>query len=162
MTRQRGFSFVELIVVLAVLSLLAAMAIPQFSRWIESTQYRVAAREIASAMRESRSRAIQTNLQHRLELDLAEKRWRILHGNRAASSSPNSWESNVVRDWQPVRGRIQLKANKDCSVTAETVRIVFNPAGTSNARYICVCDTEGAIRFQVAVPYSITGRVVVK
>jgi prepilin-type N-terminal cleavage/methylation domain-containing protein len=162
MVRQRGYTLLELIVVLGILSILATISILHYARWMESAQYRAAAREIASAMRESRSRAIQTNLQHRFELDLAARQWRIVRGDRATQSSSSSWENNVVKDWQSLQGHLLLKGNKSCTVTDETIRIVFNPSGTSNARYICVNDAAGELRFQVAVPYSTTGRVVVK
>jgi Tfp pilus assembly protein FimT len=162
MRKQEGASLLELLCVLAIMLVLMAFSVPSFAQWRDNGHYRSAARELASSIRESRMRAIKSNLEHRIEIDISNGRYRLTHGNRAANSTASSWGNNVIRDWTLLPQVVQLRANADCSVTQGTVFLHFNPYGSSNTRYVCVFDQHNMRRFQVGVGFAATGRVVVR
>ena len=161
MWEGNGFSALELLIVLAILGIFAACAWPQLAAWEENADCRKAAREIVSMLRDGRSRAVASDLEHRVEVKLEDKLFRLTHGNRSISSTETSWDNNVVIDWLPlpVGG---LRADADCAQDTGVVKIHFNPAGTANSQYLCILDDAGKPRFQVGVGYSTTGRISVK
>ena len=162
MKKQEGASLLELLCALAIMLILMAFSVPSFAQWRDNGLYRSAARELASSIRESRMRAIKSNLEHRIEIDISNGQYRLTHGNRAANSTATSWGNNVIRDWTQLPQVVNLRANVDCSVTQGTVFLHFNPSGSSNTRYVCVFDPYGTRRFQVGVGFAATGRVVVR
>jgi prepilin-type N-terminal cleavage/methylation domain-containing protein len=58
----RGFTAVELIVVLAIVGIVAAVAIPALGRTLRRSQFRSAAREIQTSLLAARMRAVRRNL----------------------------------------------------------------------------------------------------
>ena len=55
---NKGFTFVELVVVVALVSILAAIAIPNYSQWRAQSQVKQVARDVLSGLRQARSTAI--------------------------------------------------------------------------------------------------------
>lgn len=162
MFKQAGFTLLELVVVVAMLGLLTAIAMPSYAFWREQAVYRKVARELASALRETRSRAIQSNLEHRLEVDLKQKRFRLTHGDRPANSSSAAWNESIVFDWIVIPEQAVLRGNQACNKEDAVLNFHFNPNGTANSLYLCILDPSGERRYQLGVPYTITGRTVVR
>ncbi len=160
--QQEGFTLFEVIVALSILSIMATLALPAVGTWRENASYRKAARELTSALRSARAQAISSNLEHRLEVDLDKRCFRLVHGNRAAGSSSSSWENNVVFNWTELPPGPLLRGTADCSKNAGMVNIHFNPQGSANRHYLCIMDSTGGKRFQLGVPYAATGRIVIR
>jgi len=70
MRRAAGFTLVELIVVLFILSLLAALAAPSFSRTIVSARLRASAAEVRSTFARARSQAVAGATERAVVFDL--------------------------------------------------------------------------------------------
>lgn len=60
--RPRGFSLIELMVVLAILGILMGIAVPNFSEWIASQRVRDTASDLHTSLMRARSEAISRGL----------------------------------------------------------------------------------------------------
>ena len=60
-TRQRGFSLVELLIVVAIVIVMAAMAFPNIGKYIRNYKIKGAAQLVAGELHAARSRAIMSN-----------------------------------------------------------------------------------------------------
>lgn len=160
MSKQEGFTLLEMLIAMGIMGLLAAIAMPTYAAWRESARYRDAARSIASALREARTAAISRNCECRVEFDIDGGRYRVTHGDLAYGSSDFS---AVLRDWRGVGGSVLLRGNKTCGSDVD-LNVQFNPNGTGNSRYICIMDKSSppVLKFRVGIPSSTTGRVIIE
>ncbi len=67
---MRGFTLLELVVVLVVMAVVAAVAAPPLMGRIGSVQARTAARDVATALRQTRSEAIGANVDVAFGVDI--------------------------------------------------------------------------------------------
>ena len=61
MNNNKGFTIVELVVVLAILSIIMAISIPNFSAWLPRNRIKTSARHIYNDMNLAKSRAVKDN-----------------------------------------------------------------------------------------------------
>jgi type IV fimbrial biogenesis protein FimT len=59
--RQRGVSLIELMVGIAILGILAALALPSYTAWIQNTKIRTAAESIQNGLQIARAEAVKRN-----------------------------------------------------------------------------------------------------
>lgn len=164
MNKRGGFTLVEILVSLSILGILATLALPPLSAWTADATYRKVARDFTSVLQRTRSEAIKSNLEHRLEVDLDKRRFRLVHGNRAANSTESSWNlpENLVLPWSVLPPGPILRASLNCSTSEGTIKIHFNPFGTANSYYLCIIDNSEQNRFQVGVSHTSTGRIAIR
>jgi prepilin-type N-terminal cleavage/methylation domain-containing protein len=62
-TRTRGFTLVELLVVVGIISVMAAVSLPNITAFVQSSRIRSAQDQVAGAIQRARSRAIALNSQ---------------------------------------------------------------------------------------------------
>ena len=85
---ERGFTLVEMMVVLAILALVLAVVPPLFSNSVSTATLRAAARDVASGLRVARSEAITFNKEVRFRLDLETGSFTIGEQETAVSLPP--------------------------------------------------------------------------
>ncbi len=56
-----GFTMIEIVIVLAILSITATFAVPRLSGWLENNRLKLAARELYSNMQKAKSEALKRN-----------------------------------------------------------------------------------------------------
>lgn len=76
----RGFTLLEIMVVLVIVGLMVALVPPLFSGAVSGTKLKGSARDLAVALRETRSQAIIHNNEQLVHLDLETPRYRIGNG----------------------------------------------------------------------------------
>jgi len=72
MTNKKGVTLLELIVVLIIIGIAAALLTPNIGAWLPNYRLRADARDIASTMRTAQMKAVSNSLQYRVNLDDAE------------------------------------------------------------------------------------------
>jgi len=65
--RESGFTLIEMLVVIAILVILLAMAIPGFSVWLPNYKLRGAAQDLYSNMQNAKMEAIKANGEYKME-----------------------------------------------------------------------------------------------
>jgi len=142
--RNKGFTFVELIVVLAILAGLAALVAPSFSRTVASARLRTAASDVRSTFARARALAVASARERSAVFDLS--RGEIGVDNEAVRLLPETIRLEVVlpggdrRDRGSVRFRFFPDVGGDeaeISVTAQdggALRVTVDPlTGLSEA-----------------------------
>jgi type IV fimbrial biogenesis protein FimT len=91
-----GFSLIELLIVLAILGLIVAYAVPSYKNWIQSSQIRTAAESVQNGLQLARAEAVHQNT--RVAFTVAGNNWsvdvvapatNIQQGNNSAAA-PNA------------------------------------------------------------------------
>ena len=142
--RAAGVSLIELMVVLMIMAIVAALVVPMLGGGVSNTELRSAARQLASGLRLARSEAVSQRRETFLVLDVAGRRFKV---------DRDPQEHALPRD-------VELKlftAQKDL-VDEKTGSIRFYPDGGSNGGRITV--GSGERKYEVDVDW-LTGRVAI-
>ncbi len=140
--RPNGFTLVELLVVITVIGLIIALAPVAMTRIMPSLELRTTTRELAAALRNTRSEAIRDNRETTLTLDV-ETGWYRLDGRSAE---------------QEIDPEIELKL-LTATIEAENEnvgRIRFFPDGTSTGGQVTLA--RGDDTYYIIVDW-LSGRV---
>ncbi len=157
----KGFTMLELLVVVGIAAILAAISAPILLDMRESAAFRDASMNVASTLRDARSRAVSQNLEHRVAFETALSRYRLERGD--SSSNSGVW-TPVLAGWRNFPPEASMAATLACDqVDAPGVQrwIQFNPNGSANSLFICVMDGANS-RFNVGVGNAPTGRVEIR
>jgi prepilin-type N-terminal cleavage/methylation domain-containing protein len=76
---NRGFTLVELLVVVSIIAVASAIAIPSFVNWGSKFRLRASADEIAKNMLLARMKAISTNRDVEIKFYEVEKKYEVIH-----------------------------------------------------------------------------------
>jgi general secretion pathway protein H len=142
--RSYGLSLLELLIVLALMAIIASVVIPIFGPGVSTTELKRSARELAAGLRLARSQAIAQRTESLLELDVA---------NRAFRVPPDPTVHSMPEG-------IQLKlytAQRDL-VSEQLGAVRFFPDGGSNGGRITVA--AGDRKYDVDIDW-LTGRVAI-
>jgi prepilin-type N-terminal cleavage/methylation domain-containing protein len=118
--RNKGFTVIEVVVVMAIVAILSSIAIPGFSRWIPDYQLKNAARDLYSNLQLAKMTAVKENGVCRVEFDSS-----VSPGTYLIRSAAN----DVIRTVDlGTYGR-----GMDFGTVAPPASISFSPTGTIGA-----------------------------
>jgi len=160
MGNNRGFSMVELSMLLAITAILAAFSIPMLSSTMHSMQLASDARSIGSTMSYAKLSATSQLTQYRLTFSLSEKEWRLDKRNR------DSGEFELQQDVHGLSGGgsescISFKSSSGTAPTgfptASSTTITFDSRGIPREGASIIYLTNGDEDF--AVSASLSGKI---
>ena len=90
MRKDSGFTLIEVMVVIGVIAILAALAVPNFNRWMPKRRLSAASQDILSAMQYTRSRALRDNASVGLLFDDVNDTYSVFVDNGAGANAGNA------------------------------------------------------------------------
>ena len=82
---QKGFTLIELIIVMGIMGILATIAAPSFQNYIRNQNLKTAARGITSDFFATREKALSENVRYRITFDQASNSYTIAGGTAAGA-----------------------------------------------------------------------------
>jgi prepilin-type N-terminal cleavage/methylation domain-containing protein len=152
--KDKGFSLIELVIVLVIIGLSISLVMPYLSRFSKTIELKAAAKKISGILRYYRSEAIQQGKVHQVLFDsnLREVRIQALELN----------EEKVLKNKYPLPLGIQIREMDIPSpqYPADFPVIEFYPSGGSNGGSILL-DSQDRKGFRISVHF-LTGMVVIE
>ena len=139
---QRGFTLVEMLVVMTIMVLVYAMTAPMISAGVSGAELKAAARQVAAGLRKARSEAVTHKNEVSLTVDVEERQFDLSGDNR------------VYR--LPEKIEISLFTAQSELKDAKTGAIRFYPDGSSTGGRVTLSRDER--KFLVDVDW-MTGQV---
>jgi general secretion pathway protein H len=137
---QRGFTLLEVIVVLVIISLAVGLTIPAIGRSTETIRVRAEVASFSAVMRHARERAIVSHQPHVVVVDPVARRLRLVAGGPQGE----------------VRESRSLSENLTIVADAPALAVRFEPQGGSSGGDFRL--SSGTIAYRVTVD-GLTGRV---
>lgn len=134
-----GFTFIEVVLVLLVLGVVAALAVPTIGRSVDTIRARADVAGFSAVMRHAREQAITTQRPHAVVVEPGEHRLVILIDEKEVKSS---------RTLSP---RVSIEANPPPALTVR-----FEPHGVSSGGEFHL--RSNGLAYRIAID-SLTGRV---
>lgn len=120
-----GFSLLELLIVLVILGFMAALIPPRLSGVMLSTQAKASARDIVSALRQTRTTAISTGQEQIFRLDLTKKSFTINHTTRKNLPDKMQISLYTARSEQLSEQEGAIRFYPDGSSTGGRIRLIM-------------------------------------
>lgn len=141
MKRNKGFTLLEIILVILLLSLSAYLVVPSLARWAKAIELKGTTQKIAGILRYYRLSAIQKGQVHQILIDQKQRKLII----RALQSEKKdggefTWVEKIKYQ---IPESINLKEEVSSSeYTTELPAIEFYPTGQANGGQILLADSE--------------------
>ena len=140
--RQAGVTLLELLIVIALMGIVAALVVPMFGGPVSTSELRATARQLAAGLRLARSEAVSERRETFLVVDVAGKRFKV--------------DREAREHALPAKVELKLFTAQNDLVSENVGSIRFYPDGGSNGGRITVAS--GPRKFDVDVDW-LTGRV---
>ena len=142
--RAHGVTLLELLIVLSIMAILAAIVVPMFGGGVSAGEPKGATREIAAGLRLARSEALATRKETRVMLDLEGRSFQV--------------ERDARTHTLPRQIELKLYTAQSDLVSEKMGAIRFFPDGGSNGGRVTLA--AGERKFNVDVDW-LTGRVAI-
>lgn len=143
-SRERGFTLLEMLIVLALMGLIAALVLPRMGSGVSTGELKSAARQLASGLRFARDTAVSRRVETALEIDVDKRSFRV-----PLSSEPHRLPPAID---------LKVYTAQQDIVNEQVGAIRFFPDGGSNGGKITVASGER--KYEVSIDW-LTGRVAI-
>lgn len=175
-TKQEGFTLAELVLVVAIISILAAIAIPNFLNWLPNMRLRAAARDLYSNMQRIRSEAVKTNQDWAIVFNTANNTYSICSSPGADGNWSTLADNTIVGAVNLAQSASGIgfghgtipegnsAATPAANFPADNVSynnntLVFNSRGTCSAGYVYIQNQNNTV---IAVGTQASGAVMLR
>ena len=146
MKDRRGFTLLEIMIVLAIVGILAMVSIPNFQGWINHMRFTGFLRDVYSEFQDGRMRAKSTGFAHEVVVD----------------PTANTVFLRRITDTGNVAVRSMVSAPANCDIISGT-NVVFNTNGTaSSAGNVRIVSTKVAADNSLITVTLGTGRIAIQ
>lgn len=153
--RPRGFTLIELVIVIAIIGILALVGAPGFQTWVANSRVRSVAEALQNDLRKAQSEAIQRNRQVAF----------VLTNSTPTVANPTSTANATSRNWVMyalpllgsteglassagassfIQANIQTNDSGGATVTGSVAVICFNSVGRLVTQSTAIADAGGA------------------
>jgi len=147
---EKAFTFIELLMTLLILAIVAAIATPAFQRYAINSNLKTALRDIASDIALLKERAISENRMYRIPLDIANNRYTLQQCNTLGSPC-SAWSALQVKNLTQFAGDIRF----DPEATTVT-SYFFQPRGMVTNGTIVLRNSRGST---ASITINVMGRL---
>jgi type IV fimbrial biogenesis protein FimT len=144
---RKGVTIIELIVVMVIIAIAAALTIPNIGAWLPNYRLRTAARDIVSTMRAAQMKAVSSNVEYRVKFDAGKASYTL---EVRTTEGLDTWMPEGAEQKMPTG--IQIHEVNLPGNSAE-----FNPNSTSSPGNVVLRNSKEVERRIVL--YSATGRI---
>jgi prepilin-type N-terminal cleavage/methylation domain-containing protein len=130
MGKNNGFSLIELIIVIAIISIGATIAVPQFRSYQYNTNLKEAARDIASDISLYRQRAVSENVQYRIIFNQTANDYIVA---KESVLGAGDFFGNIIAIKKVAGGNSLITMVSVPSFSGGVAYVTFQPRGTSTA-----------------------------
>jgi len=158
--RDKGFSLIELIVVMILLSLTGALVVPSLSRFSKGVELKGAVKRVAAILRFSRSEAVNQGKVYQVFFDAELRQVRVQPAETEegkAEGEPAEQKPSQKIYIMPPSVQIKEVKAEEPEFPSELPTIEFYPNGGSNGGSILLDGGDGKV-FKITV-FFLTGEV---
>ena len=156
MRSSKGFTIIEMMIVIAIIGILSMIAVPDFLGLTSRARLKSAARDIVSNMQLARVKAIRDGSPWAVQFDTGDARYRVL-SNKGADGNWNTGDDTVYKtvnlsdysgvsygsDHGPRATGLSDPADGVSFNSHNSNRAIFNSNGTSSAGIVYVKNGDG-------------------
>ena len=158
--KDKGFSLIELVVVMILLSLTGALVVPSLSRFSKGVEFKGAAKRVAAILRFSRSEAVNQGKVYQVffDADLRQVRMQSVETEEGKTEGEPA-QGKTSQKIYSMPPDVQIKEVKveEPEFPSELPTIEFYPNGGSNGGSVLLDGGDGKV-FKITV-FFLTGEV---
>lgn len=150
---SKGFTLIEMVSTVVIIGVLAALAVPLFSKTMEKLKLNAATRDVVSDIRWARSKAIASRTQVGINFNLSSKTYTVFMD----TDNPSLFEYSAADD--SILKTYNFSGLGTMSTTFADSTVIFKPDGSATTSGQFSCQSYGGTHTRTVDVLASTGRV---